>query len=129
MPSCTWAWRSCKRARTRARRCRRCAACKAPTARRTSAACGPSTPTSRPESSSLALALPDYVDALGDGCYAIDTGFERPLFDAAYLIIERGRAAFIDTGTSLAVPRLLPALRALDRGRARGDWGRPTHRR
>jgi len=28
--------------------------------------------------------------------HTIDTGFQRPDFDAAYLIIENGRAAFVD---------------------------------
>ena len=73
------------------------------------------------------MALPDFVDALGGGCYAIDTGFERPLFDAAYLIVERGRAAFIDTGTSHAVPRLLAALNALEVPREHVEWVVPTH--
>ena len=45
-----------------------------------------------------------------DGIYAIDTGFFRPNFDAAYLVVENGRAAFVDTGTNYAVPRLLDAL-------------------
>jgi glyoxylase-like metal-dependent hydrolase (beta-lactamase superfamily II) len=73
------------------------------------------------------LALPAFVEALGDGLYAIDTGFERPHFDAAYLVIERGRAAFIDTGTNFAVPRLLDALHALDVPAADVDWVIPTH--
>ncbi|MCR5869020.1 MBL fold metallo-hydrolase [Aquincola sp. J276] len=58
-------------------------------------------------------ALPDFLEPLGDGIYAIDTGFHRPRFDAAYLMVEDGRACFIDTGTNHAVPRLLCALDAL----------------
>ena len=58
-------------------------------------------------------ALPPYVQALGDGIHAVDTGFQRPHFDAAYLLVHGGRAAFIDTGTHLGVPRLLGALDAL----------------
>ena len=54
----------------------------------------------------------DFVQALSHGISAIDTGFHRPLFDAAYLIVERGRAAFVDTGTNASVPRLLAALEA-----------------
>ncbi len=46
----------------------------------------------------------------GDGVYGIDTGFFRPNFDAAYLVVENGRAAFIDVGTNYAVPRLLDVL-------------------
>ena len=47
----------------------------------------------------------DIVQQLGCGIHAIDTGFHRPRFDAAYLIVEDGRAAFIDTGTRLRVSR------------------------
>ncbi len=54
--------------------------------------------------------LPDWLEPLGHGIYAIDTGFERPRFDAAYLIVEDGRAAFVDTGANAALPRLLGAL-------------------
>jgi glyoxylase-like metal-dependent hydrolase (beta-lactamase superfamily II) len=45
------------------------------------------------------------------GISAIDTGFFRPRFDASHLIVENGRAAFVDTGTNYSVPRLLDALR------------------
>ncbi len=71
--------------------------------------------------------LPDFVEALGDGLYTIDTGFVRPRFDAAYLVIDDGRAAFIDTGTNHAVPRLLAALAALGLSPAAVDWVIPTH--
>ena len=57
--------------------------------------------------------LPAYVEALGHGIYAIDTAFQRDHFDAAYLMVHAGRAAFIDTGTNHAVPRLLATLAAL----------------
>ncbi len=50
------------------------------------------------------------VEDLGDGIWAIDTGFMRPLFDASHLVVEGGRAAFVDVATSFAVPRLLAAL-------------------
>ncbi|HEY5321458.1 MAG TPA: MBL fold metallo-hydrolase [Caldimonas sp.] len=59
-----------------------------------------------------AIARPDFVDVLDHGIHVIDTGFHRPRFDAAYLIVEKGRAAFVDTGTNHAVPRLLAALDA-----------------
>ena len=71
--------------------------------------------------------LPDFVEALGDGLYAIDTGFVRPRFDAAYLIVDHGRAAFVDTGTNHAVPRLLAALAALGLAVDAVDWVIPTH--
>ena len=40
-----------------------------------------------------------------------DTGLVRPGFDAAYLIVEDGQGAFVDTGTAHAVPRLLAAVK------------------
>ncbi len=71
--------------------------------------------------------MPDFIDDLGHGIYAIDTGFQRPRFDAAYLMVEAGRAAFIDTGTNFAVPRLLAALDHLGLAREAVDWVIPTH--
>ncbi len=57
-------------------------------------------------------APPDWseVTDLGHGIHAIDTGFIRPLFDASHLIVENGRAAFVDVATSYCVPRLLRTL-------------------
>ncbi|HSW09209.1 MBL fold metallo-hydrolase [Aquabacterium sp.] len=71
-------------------------------------------------------ALP-YLESLGDGLYAIDTGFHRRRYDAAYLMVEEGRAAFIDTGTNFAVPRLLAALDALGLSVDDVDYVIPTH--
>ncbi len=75
----------------------------------------------------MSPALPSYVEALGDGIHAVDTGFHRDRFDAAYLIVHEGRAAFVDTGTTYAVPRLLGALEALGLARNAVDWVIPTH--
>ena len=47
---------------------------------------------------------------LGDGITAIDTDLIRPLFDASHLILEGGRAAFVDTGVNSSVPLLLATL-------------------
>lgn len=44
------------------------------------------------------------------GIHTLDTAFQRDHFDAAYLLVENGRGAFIDCGTSHAVPRLLAAV-------------------
>ncbi|MBU6193432.1 MAG: MBL fold metallo-hydrolase [Burkholderiales bacterium] len=71
--------------------------------------------------------LPDFIEPLGGGVYAIDTGFNRPRFDAAYLIVQQGRAAFVDTGTNYSVPRLLQALQALGLARSAVDHVIPTH--
>jgi glyoxylase-like metal-dependent hydrolase (beta-lactamase superfamily II) len=71
--------------------------------------------------------LPDFVEDLGHGVFAIDTGFQRPRFDAAYLLVHEGRAAFIDNGTQLALPRHLGALDALGLARAAVEFVIPTH--
>lgn len=46
------------------------------------------------------------------GIHTIDTAFHRDHFDAAYLIVEEGRGAFIDCGTNHSVPHLLDAVRS-----------------
>ena len=69
----------------------------------------------------------EYATPLGHGIWVIDTGYQRPQFDAAYLMVEQGRAAFIDTGTSLALPRLLAALDVAGVARDAVDWVIPTH--
>ena len=72
------------------------------------------------------MTLP-YLEMLGDGIHAVDTGFHRPRFDAAYLVVEHGRAAFIDTGTNHAVPRLMAALEVLGLAPDDVDYVIPTH--
>ncbi|MEO7339099.1 MAG: MBL fold metallo-hydrolase [Caldimonas sp.] len=71
--------------------------------------------------------LPPFVQALDGGIHVIDTGFHRPLFDASYLIVERGRAAFVDTGTNHSVPRLLAALDGVGVARDAVDFVIATH--
>jgi glyoxylase-like metal-dependent hydrolase (beta-lactamase superfamily II) len=71
--------------------------------------------------------LPAFCEPLGDGLWAIDTGFHRDRFDAAYLVVEGGRAAFVDTGTAFAVPRLLAALEALGVPHPAVDYVIATH--
>lgn len=71
--------------------------------------------------------LPPFVQDLGHGVHAIDTAFQRDLLDAAYLVVHEGQAAFIDTGTNHAVPRLLAALQALGLSTADVAWVIPTH--
>lgn len=72
-------------------------------------------------------ALPPFARPLGDGIWCIDTGYHRPNFDAAYLLVDSGRAAFFDTGTNFAVPRLLATLQALGLERETVDWVIPSH--
>lgn len=62
-----------------------------------------------------------------DGIHTIDTGFVRPGFDAAYLIVERGHGAYIDCGTGFSVPRLLAALEPAGLSVADVDWLILTH--
>jgi len=71
----------------------------------------------------VVLALTDY----GAGIAAVDTQHLRPRLDASHLLIERGRAAFVDTGTSHAVPHLHAALAARGLGRDAVDWVFLTH--
>jgi glyoxylase-like metal-dependent hydrolase (beta-lactamase superfamily II) len=71
--------------------------------------------------------IPDFLQHLGHGVYCIDTGFHRPRFDAAYLLVSDGRAAFIDTGTNHALPRHLAALDALGLKREQVEFVIPTH--
>ncbi len=61
------------------------------------------------------------------GIHTIDTGFVRPQFDAAYLIVESGRGAFIDCGTNYAVPRMLAALDYAGLAPSDVDWLILTH--
>jgi glyoxylase-like metal-dependent hydrolase (beta-lactamase superfamily II) len=71
--------------------------------------------------------LPPFASALGDGIWCIDTGYHRPHYDAAYLLVDDGHAAFFDTGTNHAVPRLLATLSALGLERDAVDWVIPSH--
>ncbi|MGS1076616.1 MBL fold metallo-hydrolase [Pseudoxanthomonas beigongshangi] len=61
------------------------------------------------------------------GIHTIDTAFQRDHFDAAYLIVEQGRGAFIDTGTNHAVPRLLHTARDAGLEPDDIDWVLVTH--
>lgn len=63
----------------------------------------------------------------GQGIHTIDTGFVRPGFDAAYLLVEHGRGAFIDCGTSHSVPAMLAALAAAGLAPEDVDWLILTH--
>src|SRR4029450_8218790 len=74
-----------------------------------------------------AIARPDFVDVLDHGIHVIDTGFHRARYDAAYLIVENGRAAFVDTGTNHSVQRLLAALAAAGVAPEAVDMVIPTH--
>lgn len=64
---------------------------------------------------------------LGFGLVAIDVEFARPLLAASHLIIDDGRAAFVDTGTNHSVPALLRELQARDIEPQQVDYVLLTH--
>lgn len=59
--------------------------------------------------------------------HTIDTGFVRPQFDAAYLVVQHGRGAFIDCGTNHSTPRLMEALGPAGLTASDVDWLILTH--
>jgi len=61
------------------------------------------------------------------GIHTLDTGFHRPNFDAAYLVVENGRGAFIDCGLNASVPALLEGLATAGLAPADVDWLILTH--
>jgi glyoxylase-like metal-dependent hydrolase (beta-lactamase superfamily II) len=62
-----------------------------------------------------------------DGIHTIDTHYLRPSFDAAHLVVQDGRAAFVDCGTAHSVPHLLAALTAHGLAPTAVDWLLLTH--
>lgn len=73
-------------------------------------------------SSAAPLAVP-----VGDGVYLIDTLYVRPGLAASHLVVDGGRAAFVDTGAAPAAPRLLGALDELGIAREQVDYVFLTH--
>jgi glyoxylase-like metal-dependent hydrolase (beta-lactamase superfamily II) len=61
------------------------------------------------------------------GITAIDCEYLYPGHAAAHLIVDGGRAAFVDVGTNFSVPHLLAALEALGLARAAVDYLLLTH--
>ncbi len=61
------------------------------------------------------------------GITAIDVALSRPRDDAVHLVIDSGRAGFVDTGTAHSLPTLLATLetKGIDRGDV--DWVLTTH--
>lgn len=47
------------------------------------------------------------------GIYAFDSGYVRPLLASIHLIVENGRAAFVDSGNNASLPAALAALASL----------------
>src|SRR5690606_35583632 len=65
--------------------------------------------------------------AASHGIHTLDSGYVRPSFGAAYLVIEHGRAAFVDCGTNHSVPLLLQALAEAGLAPDAVDWLVLTH--
>ena len=61
------------------------------------------------------------------GITAIDTDYVRPRLAASHLVVDGGRAAFVDTGATPSVPNLLAALVHKDVDPADVDWVLTTH--
>jgi glyoxylase-like metal-dependent hydrolase (beta-lactamase superfamily II) len=59
--------------------------------------------------------------------YAFDAHYVRPLLASVHLIVEGGRAAFIDTGSNDSLPNALAALGAIGLGTADVDYVFLTH--
>lgn len=72
------------------------------------------------------MQLGEYHD-FPHGITAIDTGYVRPRMDASHLLVRNRRAAFVDTGTSHSVPRLMAALDRADLDPAQVDYILLTH--
>jgi len=72
------------------------------------------------------LAELHYAD-LGDGIICVETGLYRHGLAACYLVREGDRTAFVDTGTTHTVPRLLEILAAFGLGPGNVDYVIPTH--
>ena len=64
---------------------------------------------------------------MGDGLFLIDTDYVRPGLAASHLIVDDGRAAFVDTGPGPAAPKLLAALDEAGIDRADVDYLFLTH--
>jgi len=64
---------------------------------------------------------------LGNGVYLIDTLYVRPGLAGSHLVVDDGRAAFVDTGAAPAAPRLLAALDELGIAREQVDYLFLTH--
>ncbi|HXZ50932.1 MAG TPA: MBL fold metallo-hydrolase [Burkholderiales bacterium] len=63
----------------------------------------------------------------GHGISAVDVLYERERLNAVHLLVERGRAAIIDSGTAHGVPRVLAALELLGVAPSDVDYVVLTH--
>jgi glyoxylase-like metal-dependent hydrolase (beta-lactamase superfamily II) len=65
--------------------------------------------------------------AYGNGIYAVDSGYVRPLLASIHLIVENGHAAFVDTGNNESLPAALSALDSLGLSASSVDYVILTH--
>lgn len=63
----------------------------------------------------------------GNGIYAFDAGYVRPILAAIHLLVDDGRVALIDTGSNDSLPNVLAALEKLGLGRDAVDYIILTH--
>ena len=63
----------------------------------------------------------------GQGIFAIDSGFGRPMLDAVHLLVEGKRAALIDTAVNSGVPHVMEALKSLGLAPDQVDYVILTH--
>lgn len=71
--------------------------------------------------------MPEPLQHFDHGIVAIETHYVRPGLDASHLIIDGGRAAFVDTGSAHSVKYLLAALDTLGLDRGQVDYVLLTH--
>ena len=74
--------------------------------------------------------MPEIASKLTDysaGITAIDANYVRAGLAAAHLVVDEGRAAFVDTGTTRSLPNLLGALETRGIAREDVDWVLATH--
>ena len=69
----------------------------------------------------------NYAESLAFDIYCIDVDYMRPRLACSYLVIHQGKAAFIDCGTSLTVPRLLSVLQDCKLDLTDVEYVIPTH--
>ncbi len=67
------------------------------------------------------------AQTLPNGITCIDTGYHRPALAACYLIEQGDQAAFVDSGTTRTVPKLLELLASRDIPRESIAYVMPTH--
>ena len=71
--------------------------------------------------------LPHWMQEVESGIFCIDCDYVQPRLACAYIVLSQGRAAFVETNTSLAVPRLREGLSLLGLKEEDVEYIIPTH--